>query len=314
MSEINYIVDRLIIPVFSLDKDLTFNYINKKARDFFGYGSAEFIGKKIDEIPSSTLHQFADIYQQAMKEQQKVCLQHYYREEATWLEHHIYPSEDGLTACIIDITEKEKIREQEKINLSREIHDELGQQLTALLMDISALDKYQQNKDGYTQKKIDDITDLLNITVETVRKISTDLHPKVLDNLGLAAALEWQSREFEKRSGITVQFQCHMTNFVFHSNIATCLFRIYQESLTNIARHAEAQMVSAELEWKEDGIFLNITDNGKGFDTEMATLKGRYGLTGMKERALQVGGRCKVNSRPENGTSITVQIPKPSLI
>ncbi|PWT73111.1 MAG: hypothetical protein C5B59_14325 [Bacteroidetes bacterium] len=311
MPEISHILNRFDVPFFSLDKKSAITYLNKKAGEFFGCNLQEMIGKKIDEIPqSSFFRSFANIYQEALTEQRSVCVQNYYSEKSVWLQHLIYPSEDGLTACVIDITKSEKVREEERINLSREIHDELGQQLTALMMDIAWLDNQMGKKEPRIRKKIDDINDLLNITVETLRKISTDLHPQILDDLGLIAGLEWQNRQFEKSSGIAVQFQCGIANPAFPSSIAICLFRIYQESLTNIARHAEAQMVSTALEWKDDGILLNITDNGKGFNTEVARLKGRSGLAIMKERAMQVGGQWRINSEPNKGTSITVHIPK----
>jgi PAS domain S-box-containing protein len=245
MPEINHILDRLAIPFFFFDRNGAFNYMNKKAEEFFDCNLTGFIGKKIDEVPS--FHQFLGIYRRAMAEQRNVCLQDYCKEKVVWLEHHIYPAEDGLTACIIDITEKEKIREDERIHLSHEVHDELGQQLTALMMDFSWLDKYLEKKEERIRKKIDDIMDLLNITVETVRRISTDLHPQIVDDLRLPAALEWQNLEFEKSSGVSVKFQCRTDNPAFPSDIAICLFRIYRESLTNIARHADAQMVSTTL-------------------------------------------------------------------
>jgi|SRR5579859_5119929 len=326
------ILDRLSNPFFSLDIDARINYLNKKAAGLFHGDPDTLIGRSIDELPACPLLHgtICRAYRQAIAGQQGNCLETHCREHNLWFEHHIHPSEGGLSVYITDITAKKKremeqlqinerllnlstlmetIREEEKISLAREIHDELGQQLTVLIMDVSWLEKCLEKDDEYIRDKITCITELLDKAVETIRKISTTLHPAILDDLGLTATLEWQSLEFKKRTDIPVQFQFQETGLSVPSNVAICLFRIYQESLTNIARHAGAQKVTAALEWKEEGISLCISDDGRGFDMDIAGYKRRHGLTGMKERTMLLGGRCEITSQPGKGTTIKIFIP-----
>ncbi|HLG41505.1 MAG TPA: PAS domain S-box protein, partial [Chitinophagaceae bacterium] len=144
----------------------------------------------------------------------------------------------------------ENIREEEKIKIAREIHDELGQQLTGLKMDISWVAKKLDAQDKNLEDKVKSILQLLDETVKSVRRIASELRPGILDDLGLIAAIEWQSQEFEKRSGIEVQFQYSGSDENIHTGISTGLFRIFQESLTNVARHSKADKVTATLELK----------------------------------------------------------------
>src|SRR5690606_27760286 len=131
----------------------------------------------------------------------------------------------------------EKLRETERTHMAREIHDELGQQLTGLKMDISWLNKKIITEDEAIKEKLKDTISLIDKTVITVRKIATELRPSILDDLGLIAAMEWQSEEFQKRSEITTKFSSNVSQVMIPTELATGLFRIYQESLTNILRH-----------------------------------------------------------------------------
>jgi len=200
----------------------------------------------------------------------------------------------------------ENIREEERKHISREIHDELGQQLTLLKLDLLQLSKKLPPEVGHDMKKADD---LLAETMRSVRKIATQLRPSILDNLGLVSALDWQSREFEKNFGIRCVFESLIGEPVFNEKQSNALFRIYQEALTNIARHSGATRVDAILSQDGNNVVLEVRDNGKGFPMTDAEGKKTLGLVGMQERALMMDGDFKIESMPGQGTYIFVSIP-----
>jgi len=202
----------------------------------------------------------------------------------------------------------EKIREEEKIKIAREIHDELGQQLTGLKMDVSWLSKKLNAGDTILQDKIKEIMLLLDETVKSVRRIASELRPGMLDDLGLVAAIEWQSEEFEKRSGMRVAFSHSMQNDKLPAYLSTGLFRIYQESLTNVARHAKAHNIAVSLYQLNDEVLLKISDDGKGFDAKEIANKRTLGLLGMKERTMMMGGKYEIMSERGKGTTVTVTV------
>jgi PAS domain S-box-containing protein len=202
----------------------------------------------------------------------------------------------------------QNIREEERKSIALEIHDELGQQLTALKIDLSWMMK-RCSGEQLLFDRLSGMDTLIDHTIDTVRRISSELRPSILDDLGLAEALDWQSTEFEKRFLIPSVFRCQVPDMGIDAAIVTGLFRIYQESLTNIARHAEAGSVSGSLRLVEGDLVLEVTDDGKGFDTEAVGKKGGFGLLGMKERTAMMGGSYSVLSSPGAGTTITVCVP-----
>jgi signal transduction histidine kinase len=203
------------------------------------------------------------------------------------------------------------VREEERASIAREIHDELGQQLTGLKMDLSWIAKRKAVQDDIEAKqKSVIILNLLDTAIKTVRKIATDLRPSILDDLGLIAAIDWQSKEFGRRSGISTEFTSTMPEFGYSSGIAIGLFRICQESLTNVARHAEASKIRISLEKHDkDKILLKIEDNGKGFEVRQIGDKKTLGLLGMRERTLMMGGEFRIESDPGKGTTLFVTVP-----
>ena len=203
----------------------------------------------------------------------------------------------------------ENIRESERTHMAREIHDELGQQLTGLKMDISWLNRKIQTTDKEVQNKIKETIQLIDTTVITVRRIATQLRPSILDDLGLIAAMEWQSAEFQKRAEIKTGFKTNKPNALVKPEIATGIFRIYQESLTNVLRHAAATEVNSALNINADTLELIITDNGKGFKPEDIEHKKTLGLLGMKERTLLMGGKYEISGKPAVGTSVRITVP-----
>ena len=203
----------------------------------------------------------------------------------------------------------QNIREEERIHIAREMHDELGQLLTGFKMDVSWLRKrLAANNDPALLEKLEGMVGLTDEAVRFVRKISAELRPSILDDLGLIPALEWHNREFEKRYNIKIEFQSHIQDLKIPPSIATGIFRMYQESLTNVARHSGAKKVSAILDVTDENIHLSIADDGKGFDTG-TTERKTLGLLGMKERAIMIGGKLEIKSQPGKGTHILITIP-----
>ena len=201
-------------------------------------------------------------------------------------------------------------REEERTHIAREIHDELGQQLTVLKMDVSWLTKkIKQLESQQLNDKATEIVQMLNDTVNTVRRISSDLRPVLLDDLGLAAAIEWHLAEFGKRSGIKTEFFTLESPVAIPKTTATGLFRIYQESITNIARHSEATEVMVELFVEDKIVTMTISDNGKGFDVTSVGRKKTLGVLGMQERTVMMGGTFRIKRNLDRGIKVEVHVP-----
>ncbi len=203
----------------------------------------------------------------------------------------------------------EDVREEERTHIAREIHDELGQHLTVLKMSFSFLEKSIAETDPKYTAEFNKIADLINEMVTAVRKISHQLRPAMLDQLGLIAAMEWYTADFEKKTGIKTVFITELPPNDFPEKLRIGLFRILQESLTNVARHAEASRVDISLSLHDNDLVMLIEDNGKGFHTETIDPRKTLGVLGMKERAIVMGGTYNINSEPGKGTIIEVIVP-----
>ena len=166
-----------------------------------------------------------------------------------------------------------------------------------------------KNGEEEIKLKIENTTHLIDDAIKTVRRIASALRPSILDDLGLLPALEWQSEEFEKRSGIKVQFTGSLNTLDVIPTVAIALFRIYQESLTNVARHSAASFVESSLYIDNEQLFLVVSDNGQGFDVNNTAHKKTLGLLGMKERTLLMGGLYEIKSKPGEGTTVVVSVP-----
>lgn len=459
-AELTGIFERITDAFIAVDKDFHYTYLNKKAGELIHRDPASLIGRLVwDVFPDAVGSPTYLAFNKAMKEQKNIVNTDYYPPLNLWQENHLYPSPDGLSVFIRDITEQKKrereitdyklaldqssivsitdqdgvikrvnenfcknskfteeeligqdhriinsgyhskefmqdlrdtiaegkiwkgevcnkakdgtmywvdttifpflneksepfeyiairtditerkkkelelhsahellqrsyeeirqlashlqdVREEERAGIAREIHDELGQQLTGIKMDLSWIAMAIVKEESELQEKVSGTLDLLNTTIKTVRRIATDLRPSILDDLGLIAALEWQGMEFEKRSGIHTEFISAIQEFNSSPAIAIGIFRICQESLTNIARHAEARNVILILEENKDrSLLLKIEDDGKGFEPGKVGSKKTLGLLGMKERTLMMGGSFEISSKPGKGTHLRVTIP-----
>jgi signal transduction histidine kinase len=202
----------------------------------------------------------------------------------------------------------QSVREEERTRVAREIHDELGQALTAIKLDLTALLRDLPTDQEPAVRHCQSILNLLDEAIQSVRRIATDLRPGVLDDLGLVAAVEWAAEEFQARTGI----KCHVTlpdvDIAMDPERATALFRIFQETLTNVARHANATQVNIRLVQNGD-LSLEVRDDGKGIPEKQLSAGQSLGILGMRERALLLGGELTISGGPGEGTIVKVRIP-----
>ncbi len=206
------------------------------------------------------------------------------------------------------------VREEERSGIAREVHDVLGQEMTGFKMDVrwlaDRLEKLQSTADiAPLREKLDAMTRQLEQTMQTIRRISTELRPAVLDALGLVAALEWQATDFAKRAAIPCDFSSSHEDIEVDEGRATAVFRIFQEALTNVARHANAHRVVAELSVTDGTLRLVIRDDGVGIAQEHLASGRSLGLLGMQERAMMFGGTVEVTHNPGGGTCVTLTMP-----
>lgn len=201
------------------------------------------------------------------------------------------------------------VRERERTRIAREIHDELGQVLTALKMDLSYLAKKLPPEPSSLRTKVDHMLTFVDKTIQSVKRITMDLRPGLLDHLGLVAAMEWQADEFQGRTGIRCSLMVEPDDIILRPDQATSVFRIFQEALTNVARHSQATEVRTSLIAKEGILEMTVRDNGIGITEEQIQSAKSYGLMGIKERAYFCGGRADISGKKGEGTTVVISIP-----
>ncbi|MGD1153821.1 MAG: PAS domain S-box protein [Syntrophales bacterium] len=255
---------------------------------------------------------------------------------SSWRDNFVYKLPTGEIVSIYDdVTERKRaeeaikashhqlralagrlqsVREEQRKEIAREIHDELGGALTGLKIDLSRLSRsapknWHKTKRDSLLSKILEMTKLIDETIGKVRRLVTELRPSILDDFGLPAALEWQLQEFQKRTGIQSKFVSTLEYINLDEELSTAVFRIFQESLTNVARHANATKVTATLYKEADGLVLKVEDNGKGISEDDIHNTKSVGLIGMRERASFLGGTVNFSGEPSKGTTVLVQFP-----
>ncbi len=206
-------------------------------------------------------------------------------------------------------------REEEGTRIARELHDELGGALTILKWDLEGLDKVISESTERSQVlelsgRIAAMLKLSETTISAVRRISSELRPTVLDDLGLVAAIEWQARQFQARTGIICHCECAAENIELNRKQSTAVFRIFQEALTNILRHAQATRVEIAMKEEAGEFVLTVSDNGRGITDDDRSKLQSLGLLGMRERAHLVGGEVDITGVRAQGTVVTVRVPK----
>jgi len=263
-----------------------------------------------------------------------VSLRERYAPWDKWFETRMYPSPDGLSIFFTDVTAEVRaqdqlratndqlhalaarlsdVREEERREISRELHDQVGQALTALKLDLGALAVTGPGGVEAARTRLAAMDALLDATLDTTRRISASLRPAILDDLGLAAAIRWQAREFAQRAGVVCEARVPEGDDApaLAPAAALALFRILQEALTNVARHAAARRVRVEL--VTDAVAgqatLTIADDGRGFPADALARPTSLGLVGMHERALALSGEVTIVGAPGQGTTVTARVP-----
>jgi PAS domain S-box-containing protein len=336
--EVSDILDALPFYVMLIDEHHRILKANRAVQAQLGLKPDDIIGKYCPEaVHGLSQPWYACPLEEAVQKGEAVEREALDQKSGRWIRSAIYPTgrltPDGseiLFHMVSDVTDRkqaeeqlqasreklrslsahlESVREEERKNMAREIHDELGQILTALKIDLSSVTEGPTGEQQQLFRKVKSMTELIDTAIETVKRISAELRPPILDDLGIAVALEWQAEEFKKRTQINCEFSSKPKDIVLDPDRSTAIFRIFQEALTNVARHSNASRVSAVLTKETDKIVLTVKDNGKGIEENQIADPKAFGIIGMKERAHFLGGEVRVDGVPGKGTSITVSIP-----
>jgi PAS domain S-box-containing protein len=330
--------------IIETNTDGQYLYVSPKHKDMLGYDPSELVGGTIFEhVHQDDRSAVMAEFQRAIRTFTSGHAVYRFRHKNgqwLWLEStgKPYQTATGEVRGVIasrDITERKRAeeelkssreqlralaaslqsaREEERSRIAREIHDNLGQALTGLKMSLSWLDKkLSEVGDGVPPSlllnEIASMSKLIDAAIQMVREISAELRPGVLDDLGLVAAVEWQAQEFQTRMGIRCRFTSTLGNITLDKEQSTAIFRILQETLTNVARHANATRVNITLRKKAGNLILEVRDNGRGITESEISNPRSLGLLGMRERALLLGGDVEISGTPGKGTAVTVQIP-----
>jgi PAS domain S-box-containing protein len=326
--------------VFVIDMDGTILFWSRGAEAMLGYSKSQAAGKishgllrtefpqPLDEIKAELMrmgHWEGDLIQTAQNGRRCVVAS---RWALQW------GKRDQLPRVLVinsDITERKRgeeslvlqkeqlralaerlqwVREEDRKRVARDLHDQIGQILTAIKMDMTWMTRHLPESEGEVLARLTESIQLINDGVKSVRTICSGLRPGVLDDLGLAAAIEWQASEFAARNGVRCEVSVPPVDLHLDGDRATAAFRIFQECLTNVIRHAQAKSVRVSLCQEEENILLVVEDDGIGFcESDLSNSLGSLGLLGMKERAQFCGGDVQISSSPGNGTTVAVRVP-----
>ncbi|HXB45504.1 MAG TPA: PAS domain S-box protein [Puia sp.] len=344
-QRLSYHFENTPLAVIEFDKDLCIKRWSKRAEEIFGWETSEALGKNVFDVDFPIIYKEDIPAVKTINEQltkgvvnRNLSLNRNYTKDGNVIYCEWYNSvlrdEHGNVITILslahNVTERkkaeetlnksyeeirrltghlQKIREEERTAIAREIHDELGQQLTAIKMDVVWIDKKTPEETSAIKNKLKNIIGLLDGSNQSVRKILSELRTGILDGLSLMEALKWQSWQFTERTGIPVEITTIEKAIELPEEIATCIFRVYQESLTNIMRYAQANKVLTSLAISDNSILFTIEDDGQGFDTASVQHSESFGILGMKERVASVKGIFNLVSAQGKGTSISISIP-----
>jgi PAS domain S-box-containing protein len=326
------ILERISDGFVALDRSWRYSYVNGGAGRMLGRNAADLVGKHIwTEFPEGREQPFHRAYEQAMAEQRPVQLRAYYPPWSRWYENRIYPSPEGISIFFTDVSREveaqqelratneqlralaarlDAVREEERRVIAREVHDQIGQGLTALKLDVDWL-RSQALAGGSAafEQRAQSANALIDQIIETARRVSASLRPVILDDLGLAAAIRSQARDFEQRTGVACDLDLPSNGPAIAPPIALSMFRIVQEALTNVARHARAHQVHIGLDVGADTALLTVADDGRGVTVEELGRPSSLGIVGIRERVLAVGGEVTITGSPERGTTLRVRVP-----
>jgi len=335
------LIDNMNEGIILLDEKGIISFVNDKFLEIKGYTQDEIIGHSvIDFLEKESLEKYRKQLS-GNKERNHHCLEIVWKRKngqkvITRTSLEIIYEENSFKGCVMvltDITEHRRVedelrrsqvelrrlyqylqnvREKEGKLIAREIHDELGQSLTALKIDISYLSrkfcKDIKDKEQFL-KKMKSMSELIDETIQTVQKISAELRPRLLDDLGLVPAIEWYAEDFKERTKIDCQADLDLDGIELDPDCSTAIFRIFQEAMTNIARHAEATKVNIRLKGVNGKLEIQISDNGKGIKEDDIYSPNSLGLIGVRERIRPFNGELKLYTTKNGGTTLSVSLP-----
>ena len=332
------------VGIMILDAEGLCRLWNPAAEQIFGWREDEVLGRPLPTVAPEQSAEHQGLRERVMKDEAFTDLEIVrYKKDGTpvYISLSTTPLRDpdgaicGLLGLMVDMSQRKQAelqlsqsrdqlralttrlhsaREEEGARIAREVHDELGQALTGLKLDLSwvarrlSLPETAENR-ARMLERIQGTMQQVDATIQTVRSIATALRPGVLDELGLAAALDWQSRDFEKRTGIRCDCSMPTAPIPLGPDQATAIFRIYQEILTNVVRHAEASHIRIQLSISAGWLLLHVSDNGRGISEFALADSTSLGLLGMRERAAQWGGDISIQGTEGKGTTVTVRMP-----
>lgn len=337
LQRFKFISDNSSDAHFLLCRDSKFQYVNKTACEMLGYSENELLTLGVPDV--DTLYDIAkyqELFDLTQTETVPPIETINKRKDGT-----VFPAEITVTgvqingklhmfAALRNITDRKKaeeelkrsreelrnltahlqsVREEERISISREIHDVLGQALTALQIELSNLTKKLPQEKKPLIKKAEKILELVDMSMDTVQRISSDLRPNLLDKLGIIPAIKRYAKEFQARTGIKCMVTSHNEQINLNKDLSTAIFRIFQETLTNVVRHANATTIRTDLKKENNCLILKMMDDGKGIDEKEMSSPKSFGIIGMRERADFVGGKIKIKGTKNKGTTVTVTIP-----
>jgi PAS domain S-box-containing protein len=327
-----------------LERLLRYGYIaecNLALARTFGFSSSEeMIGIRLRDLTSSSDQERLESFRSSVRgrfgsrtvelrgRDKAGNLKHLLRTEIPIVENGMLVNVWGITRDITELKQAEEelqrsfeqlralagrlqsIREEERKRVAREIHDQLGQALTAIKIDLSSLAHELPAGEGPQSNRASSLLKLVEESIRTVRRISTELRPGMLDDLGLVATIEWAGEDFQARTGTTCRMDLPQEDIAIDPERATAIFRIFQETLTNVARHADASEVKVRLAKEGGELTLEVHDNGKGISKDTLASGKSLGILGMRERAMLLGGELTIGGTPGNGTTVSVRIPE----
>ena len=340
----HHTVDSVMDAIVAIDGNFAIRLFNPAAERMFGLRSDEVLGRTMDILLPERLrsvhikhlqgYQGADNGSRAMAPSMAIFGQHADGSEFP-IESTISRSEIGgelqMTAVLRDVSAQrqaehelrdvnqqlrklssnlQSVREEERTRIARELHDELGQQLTGLKLSLSWFTGRFREGRGTSVESLDDMRHGLDNAIASVRRISSELRPPILDDLGFADALAWHCREFAKRSELALVLELPAAHDVHDDKVCMALYRIVQESLTNVARHAQASAVHISMVEVQGQVLLRIVDNGRGLRSD--TVQNGVGLVSMRERAMAIGATFRIQGDPGQGVSVQVSLPLPT--
>ena len=334
------LLDNIPVLVKALDANKKYIVWNKECEKVSGFSKEEILNKPLDEV-SKYLFSNPDYFIELLtnrentdnfKDHEIIIKTKDGNEKITrWfnISKHIQVPGILLWAVGLDITDRKKAQEEvnhsreqlrtlaahmqkslerERAFIAREVHDELGQLLTAIMIDLTWLIEKLPN-DEQLLNKTKSMSDLIDTTIKSVQRISTSLRPEILDVLGLSSAIEWEAERFQNRTGIYCDVKIYPEEIILDKDISISIFRIFQETLTNVARHAHASKIYTTLKKDNNKLFLQVSDNGKGITEEDQYNIKSVGIMGIKERIKSLNGTVNIEGEKNIGTKIEIFVP-----